>query len=68
MTLRLPYLVMVELSLLITVPLKTETGGVMLGIDETYNPVYIRVRPLTPRTAETDGWISLDFLAAVQTS
>src|SRR5208282_239176 len=56
----------IELGLLITMPLITETGSVVLGLHKTRNALHVGIRSLAGRTHEPMGWIACEFPAAVQ--
>jgi hypothetical protein len=50
--------VVIELRLLITVPLETETGGVVLGIDKARNALHVGIDALTGRAEEARGRVA----------
>ena len=61
-------LVVVELSLLIPVPLKTETGRVMLRLHKTRDALLVGIDALAGRTQEASGSVAVEFPAAVKTT
>ena len=59
-------LVVIELGLLITMPLKAETGGIVLGINEARYALRLRIDALAARALKSAGLIALKFRAATE--
>jgi len=48
------------------VPLKTETGGVVLAVNKARDALYVGIDALAGRTQEPSGSIAFKFPVAVQ--
>src|SRR5580698_1153230 len=59
-------LIVVELCLLITVPLKTKTGGVVLGINKASYPLRVGIGTLTSRAEVASILVAIKFRSATQ--
>ncbi len=57
---------MIELRLLITVPLKTETSGVVLGVNKACYTLQVGIHALAGRADKTCGLIVFKFRAATE--
>src|SRR5208282_693675 len=66
--LRLANFIVVELRFLIAMPLKTKTGGIVLGIDKPRDPVDLGIRPLACRAHVASAIVAIELRATAQTT
>src|SRR3989442_1438741 len=63
-----PDVVLAQLGLLIPVPLKTETGGVVLRLHETGNATHVWIGALAGRAGKASGLVTFKFGTTTQAS
>src|SRR5208337_1429462 len=66
MTLGFAKLVVIELRLLITVPLETEAGGIVLGVNEARDALHVRIDALAERAEEARGRVAFKSRATTE--